>query len=413
MKKRVVVTGLGVIACNGIGKDAYWDALVNGVSGISEIQYFDVSKLPSKMAGQVIDFDPLQFMQKKEVRHMGKFSQFGVAASVLAVQDASLKIKEEDRSRIGVVVGTSLAGLAYAEEQYDVYHEEGYKKVNPFTVSAAISSNCASQISIKHKITGPSLVLSTACASGTDAIGYARECIMRGETDMMICGGVETLLTEFTFGSFCATGILSTRNDNPKYACRPFERDRDGTVLAEGAGILIIEELNHAIARNAPIYAEIIGFGRTSDCYHPIIQEASGKESVRAINMALKDAEIEPKDVDYINAHGSGTVKSDRIETKVIKDAFGKHAYKIPISGTKSMIGHLQGGCGGPESVATVLSVKNDVITPTVGLENPDPECDLDYIPNKSRKQKVNIALKNSFGFGGKNTALVFKKYET
>lgn len=412
MKKRVVVTGLGVITCNGIGKDAFWKAITNGISGVKRIKSFDVSNFPSQIAGEVTDFDPLQFLLKKEIRHMGRFTHFGVAASMLALKDGDLVVDDKIKNRIGVAIGTSLAGLGYAEEQYELYKKNGYKKISPFTVAAVIMSNCASQISIKCKITGPSVIISTACASATDAIGYARDCIMREEADLMICGGAEALITPFTLGAFCASGILSTRNAEPEKACRPFEKDRKGTVLAEGSGILLLEELDHALARGARIYAEIIGIGRTSDCYHPIIQEPSGIESSRAILLALKDAQIEPKDVEYINAHGSGTIQSDIIETRAIKEVFGKYAYKIPISGTKSMIGHLQGGCGGPEAVATVMTVKNDIITPTINYENPDPQCDLDYTPNKSRQKKVKFALKNSYGFGGKNTALIFKKFE-
>jgi beta-ketoacyl-acyl-carrier-protein synthase II len=358
-----------------------------------------------------LDFDPAKYINAKEIHHMGRFSQFGVTAAHMAINDAKLKIDSRNADRIGVVIGTSLGGLSYAEKEHEVYLAKGYKRINPFTIAASIVSNCPSQISIALNINGPSVIISTACASATDAIGYAGDCIRKGEVDVMIAGGAEALLTPFTFGAFGVTGVLSKRNDAPEKACRPFDKMRDGQVLAEGAGLLVLEELTHALKRKADIYAELIGYARTSDCIHPIIQEGSGKQSARAMRLALEDAAIKPNEVDYINAHGSSTIPNDRIETNVIKEVFGSYAYSIPVSSTKSMIGHLQGGCGGPEAVATVLAVKHNIIPPTINYEFRDPECDLDYVPNVARKKQVNIALKNSFGFGGKNTVIIFKKY--
>ena len=408
---RVVVTGLSAITSVGIGKDAFWEAIKAGKCGIRKITGFDASDFPSQIAGEVVDFNPDIYIDKKDQRHMDRFSQFGVAATHMAIKDSDLHIDERNAHTIGVSIGTSLGGLSYAEKEYEVFKTKGYKYINPFTVAAVIASNCPSQISIALNINGPSVMISTACASATDAIGYARDCILKGEAEVMIAGGVESLLTPFAFAAFGATRVLSKRNNEPGKSCRPFDKMRDGQVLAEGAGILILEKLSHALKRGARIYAELIGYGRTSDCYNPVIQESSGKQAARAMRLALEDAGLRPQEVNYINAHGSATIPNDRIETNVIKEVFGEHAYKLAISSTKSMIGHLQGGCGGPEAVATVLAVKNDIVPPTINYETPDPECDLDYVPNNARKMKVDIALKNSFGFGGKNTVIIFKKY--
>jgi 3-oxoacyl-[acyl-carrier-protein] synthase II len=409
--RRVVVTGLSAITSVGIGKDLFWEAVKAGRSGIRKITRFDLSDFPSQIGGEVLDFNPTKYLNTKDIHHMGRFSQFGVAVARMAIEDAKLKINNGNADRIGVAIGTSLGGLSYGEKELEIFLSRGYKKINPFTIAASIASNCPSLISIALNITGPSVIISTACASATDAIGYARDCIIKGEVDVMIAGGSEALLTPFTFGAFGVTGVLSKNNDMPEKACRPFDKMRDGQVLAEGAGVLVLEELTHALKRKTDIYAELIGYARTSDCIHPIIQEGSGKQAARAMRLALEDAGIKPNEVDYINAHGSSTIPNDRIETNVIKEVFGSYAYSIPVSSTKSMIGHLQGGCGGPEAVATVLAVKYDIIPPTINYEFRDPECDLDYVPNVARKKQVKVALKNSFGFGGKNSVLVFKKY--
>jgi 3-oxoacyl-[acyl-carrier-protein] synthase II len=409
--RQVVVTGIGVLTCVGIGKDAFWEAIKSGKSGIKKLSTLNTDSLPVQIGGEIPDFDPAQYIPKKALRHMDRFTHFGVSAAKLAIQDAGLVIDDRNADRIGVVIGTSIAGLGGAEQEYNVFKTEGWRKINPFSVASIIASNCPSQISIALRVNGPSLILSTACASATDAIGYARDCIRRGEVDVMLAGGCETPLNPFALGVFSSTGVLSKRNDDPVRACRPFDKKRDGQVLGEGAGILVLEDLAHALRRGAHIYAEVAGYGRTSDCIHPVIQEATGRQAARAMRLALLDAGVRPEEVDYINAHGSSTVPNDRIETNVIKEVFGEHAYKLAISSTKSMIGHLQGGCGGPESVATVLAVKHDLIPPTINYEYRDPECDLDYVPNTARQKPVNVALKNSFGFGGKNAVLIFKKY--
>lgn len=411
-KKRVVVTGIGVITSIGIGKEQFWQALIKGVSGIRRISMFDVSNLPVKIGGEVINFNPYEYISRKDIKRMDKFSQFGVCAAKMAIKDADIKLNKVNKNKIGVVIGTSLGGLGYAEKQYQSFRERGVEWINPITVSAVITSNCSSHISINLKINGPSVTISTACASATDAIGYARDCIAKGEVDIMIAGGVEAPLIPFSLAAFSVTGVMSKRNDEPQKACRPFDRNRDGQVLGEGGGILILENLESALRRGANIYAEIIGYGRTSDCYHPIMQDPSIKEASRAMRLALQDAKISPEEVEYINAHGSSTISNDKIETLLIKNVFGSYAYKVPISSIKSMIGHLQGGCGGPEIASTVLSVKNDIIPPTINYETKDPDCDLDYVPNKARYRPVNIPVKNSFGFGGKNAVLVFKKFK-
>ena len=411
-RTRVVVTGMSVLSSIGVGRDVFWDSLTSGKSGVGRITVFDASDFPSQIAGEVKDFKPDLYMDKKDARRMDRFSQFGVAAARMAIDDSGLKITEHCSDEIGVAIGSSLAGLSYAEAQYEVFKSKGYRKINPFTVAAIISSNCPSQISIALNIHGPSVIFSTACASATDTIGYARDCIEKGDAKVMLAGGVEALLTPFAFGAFGVTRVLSRRNKDPEKASRPFDKHRDGQVLAEGAGLLVLEELEHAKKRDAHIYAEVAGYGRTCDCTHPIIQEQTGKQAARAMVIAMEDAGIMPDDVDYINAHGSSTIPNDRIETKVIKKVFDKHAYDLAISSTKSMIGHLQGGCGGPEAVATVLTVENDIIPPTINYETKDPDCDLDYVPNKMREKTINIALKNSFGFGGKNTVIIYKKYK-
>lgn len=362
--RQVVITGIGVITSAGIGKDAFWEAIKTGRSGVKKLSAFSTDGLPTQIGGEIPEFDPTAHIPKKDLRHMDRFTQLGIAGSKLAVQDAGLAVDDRNADRIGVVIGTSIAGLGGAEKEHDVFKSQGWKHINPFTVAAVIASNCPSQVSIALRVNGPSLILSTACASATDAIGYARDCIQKGEADVMLAGGCEAPLTPFALGIFSSTGVLSKRNDDPARACRPFDKKRDGQVLGEGTGILVLEDLAHALRRGAHIYAELVGYGRTSDCIHPIIQETTGRQAARAMRLALRDADLRPEDVDYLNAHGSSTVPNDRIETNVIKEVFGERAYKLAVSSTKSMIGHLQGGCGGPESVATVLAVKHDLVKP-------------------------------------------------
>lgn len=410
--RRVVITGIGIIAPNGIGKEDFWLAIQKGKSGIKRIKSFDASKFPVQIAGEIQNINLDDFLNSKEVRRMDRFTQLGVTAALMAVKDAKLEINRENSERIGVTIGTSLAGLGFGEEQYKIFKERGLERVSPFLITALITSDCPSQISMELGIRGPSLTISTACSSSSDAIGTAFNYIRNGEVDIIISGGAEAPITPLALAGFIQGGVLSKRNDEPEKASRPFDKDRDGMVISEGAGILILEELNHALKRNANIYAELVGYGRSCDAYHIVQPLPTGKEAERAIRMALQDAHILPQEVDYINAHGSSTILNDKIETFVIKNVFGKHAYNLVVSSTKSMTGHLQGACGAIELIVCTLAIRDNVLPPTINYEEPDPDCDLNYVPNKARNAKVNIALSNTFGFGGKNSALLVKKFK-
>ncbi len=409
---RVAITGLGVITAIGSGKDAFWESLRAGRCGIKRVFKFDPTPYPTQFAAQLNGFDFSTYIDPKWSRRMDLTSQMAVSAAKMAVKDGNLNLDEEDRERIGVVVGTAMAGQAFILEQHDIYKEKGPMKINPFTALTCFPDAPASFISIDLGLYGPSFSLTTACSSALDAVGYAFNAIRKGELDIILMGGAEATVFPQAFSAFCMLRAMSQRNDDPERASRPFDKERDGFVLGEGAGMLVLEELEHAKRRGAHIYAEITGFGMTCDAYHMTAPEPSGRQATRAIQMALKDAGVKPTDINYINAHGTSTPLNDKTETMVIKQVFGQHAYQVPISATKSMIGHLIGAAGAVELVATALALEHQVIPPTINYEIPDPECDLDYVPNVARKATINLALKNSFGFGGKNSALVIKRYE-
>ncbi len=409
---RVVVTGLGVITSIGAGKDQFWDGLKSGRSGIKRVFKFDPTPYPTQFAAQLNGFDFSPYINAKWSRRMDLTSQMAVAAAKMAVADSKLDLENEDRERIGVVVGTAMAGQAFILEQHDVYKEKGPMKINPFTALTVFPDAPASFISIELGLYGPSFSLATACSSALDAVGYAFNAIRKKELDVILMGGAEATVFPQAFAAFCMLRAMSQRNDAPQGASRPFDKERDGFVLGEGAGILVLEDLEHAKHRGAKIYAEILGFGMTCDAYHMTAPDPNGVQASRAIRIAIQDAGIKPEDIDYINAHGTSTPLNDKTETTIIKQVFGDRAYKVPVSATKSMIGHLIGAAGAVELIATTLALENQVIPPTINYQNPDPECDLDYVPNQARPAHIDFALKNSFGFGGKNSALVIKKYE-
>lgn len=410
-KQRVVVTGLGLITSVGIGVKASWDALLEGRSGINIITTFDSSDLPVHIAGEVKGFEPSYYIEPKEVKKMDKFIHFAVAASTMAFQDSGLKVTEENAERVGVTIGSGIGGLPAIEHYHKIYLEKGYRRITPFFIPMLIINLAAGQVSIKYGAKGPNTAFSTACATGSHAIGDAFRIIQRGEADAMIAGGTESVITPMAIGGFAVMKALSTRNNEPERASRPFDRDRDGFVMGEGSGIVILESLDSAKKRNAKIYAEIVGYGMTSDAYHITSPPPGGEGAASCMSKALRDAGASPDAVDYINAHGTSTKYGDELETAAIKKVFGEHAYKLCVSSTKSMIGHLLGASGGVEAVISVLSIYNNMVPPTINLENPDTDCDLDYVPNKSRSMNVEYAISNSFGFGGTNACLLFRKF--
>jgi 3-oxoacyl-[acyl-carrier-protein] synthase II len=411
-KQRVVITGLGVLSPVGIGKEAYWQALLRGQSGIDRLTRFDSSSYDSKIAGEVKDFVPEQFLERKEIRRMDRFAQFGVAAAKLAVGDAALEIGEEDPESIGVVIGSGIGGIETLCEQHSVLLNKGPNRISPLFIPMIISNMAAGQIAICLGPKGPNITLVTACASGTNAIGEAYLMLQRGAVEVVLAGGTETPIVPVAMAGFCSMKAMSTNNDEPQRASRPFDKNRDGFVISEGAGVLVLETLGHASARGARVYGEVAGYGCTADGYHITAPESEGTEAARAIRIALEDAGISPDRVDYVNAHGTSTELNDKIETLAIKKVLGDHAYKVPVSSTKSMIGHSLGAAGALEAIACALSVSTDWVHPTINYEQPDPECDLDYVPNQARQCPVRVAVSNSFGFGGHNAVLVFKKFE-
>ena len=411
-KKRVVITGLGTVNCLGLNISDFWNNMLEGKSGISLIEGFDTQKINSRIAGQIKNFDPHDFINAKEAKRMDRFAQFGVAASLMAIEDSKLKITEQNRNDIGVYIGSGVGGIATIEEQNQRLLEKGTDRVSPFLVPMMICNMAAAQVSIISGARGPVSATTTACAAGTNAIGDAFEIIKRGAANVMIAGGAEAAITPLGMSGFASMHAMSTRNDDPQKASRPFERDRDGFVMGEGSGILILEELNHAVKRNAYIYAEITGYGLSGEAFHITALEESGVNVVRCMENCLSEAEVEKEEVDYINAHGTSTPLNDLVETNAIKKCFGSHAYKLNISSTKSMHGHCLGAAGGVESVATVLAIKNSIIPPTINYFNPDKNCDLNYTPNTSIRKKIKVALKNSMGFGGHNVTLAFKSFE-
>ena len=411
MNKRVVITGVGMITPIGLDTETSWAGLVAGKSGIGPITQFDDKAIPTQIAGEVKGFDAAKFVEAKEIKKMDRFIHLAIAASQLAMDDSKLVITPENAERIGVMAGAGIGGLPSIERTYRSYLEKGYRRITPFFIPMAIINEMAGHISMRYGAKGPNSCVVTACATGTHSVGDAFKIIQRGDADAMIAGGAESCICGLGVGGFNAMKALSTRNNEPERASRPFDAERDGFVMGEGAGLLILEELEFALKRGAHIYAEIIGYGMSGDAYHITSPAPNGEGAARCMKSAIKDAGINPADVGYINAHGTSTKYGDELETLAIKTVFGEHAYKIPASSTKSMTGHLLGAAGGVEAVISLLAIDRGILPPTINLENPDPECDLDYIPNTARKAQVEIAMSNSFGFGGTNACLVFRRY--
>jgi 3-oxoacyl-[acyl-carrier-protein] synthase II len=410
-KRRVVITGVGMITPLGIGVEQSWNGLLAGRSGIGKITQFDAANFPTRIAGEVAGFNPEDYIEPKEIKKMDRFIHFALAAAQMAMNDSGLKITDENAERAGVIVGSGIGGLRSIEHYHSVLLEKGPRRITPFFIPMLVVNLASGQISIRFGAKGPNSAVVTACATGSHAIGDAFKIIQRGDADAMIAGGTEAVITPLGIGGFNAMKALSTRNDEPEKASRPFDMDRDGFIMGEGAGIMILESLETALERGAGIYAEIAGYGMAADAYHITAPSPNGEGAARCMKMALKDAGVEPSVVNYINAHGTSTKAGDEIETYAIKTVFGEYAYKIPVSSTKSMTGHLLGAAGGVESVISILSIKDDIIPPTINLDTPDPECDLDYVPKQARRTTVNYALSNSFGFGGTNACLLFRKF--
>lgn len=411
MKHRVVVTGMGVVTSLGADLDTFWNNLQAGKSGVSLIEAFDTTEYTTKIAAEIKDFDPALYMDKKDARKMDRFVQFGVAASVMALKDAGITIGENvDPETIGVIVGSGIGGLGTWEDQHTILMEKGPKRVSPFFIPMMIANMASGQISIVTGAKGPNTTAVSACATGTHSIGDSFKMIQRGDAELMICGGAEATIRPTGLAGFCSMRAMSTRNDDPEHASRPFDVDRDGFVMGEGAGVLILESLDHAIARGAKIYAEVIGYGMSGDAHHMTEPDPDG--AARSMLKAMKDADIAPEQVQYINAHGTSTPVGDKSETVAIKKVFGDHAYRLAVSSTKSMTGHLLGAAGGVESVILGLTLRDGIIPPTANLDQQDPELDLDYVPNTPRKSDVKVALSNSFGFGGHNATIILRKYE-
>ncbi|MCG2823535.1 MAG: beta-ketoacyl-ACP synthase II [Desulfobulbaceae bacterium] len=407
-----MVTGIGLVTPLGTGVEKTWSALCAGKSGIGPITRFDASEVGVNIAAEVKDFQVEDHIDKKVAKHLDLFVQYAVAAAGEALRNAGFQVTEENAPRVGSIMGCGLGGLPTIEKYHQVALEKGTKRITPFFIPMVIPNMGAGQISIIYGTRGPNLCLTTACAAGTHAVGEAFRSIVNDECDVAITGGSESVICPLAVGGFHAMKALSTRNDQPEKASRPFDRDRDGFIISEGAGVLILEELEHAKSRGATIYAEVAGYGLSGDGYHMAAPPEDGNGAVRCMKMALKDAGMKPEDVDYINAHGTSTPLNDVVETRAIKTAFGDQAYKLAISSTKSMTGHMLGGAGGIEAVFTALSIKHQIAPPTMNLENPDPECDLDYVPNQARTMKIRAAMSNSFGFGGTNAVLIMKQYE-
>ena len=414
-KRRVAITGVGIISPIGNTKEEFWSSILAGKSGASRLTCFDPSNFSSHIAAEVKNFDPAKYIEAKKLRRMDRFVQFAIIASKVAAEDAKLNMGGEDKNRVGVYIGSGIGGLHTIEEQVMGYikrgPEKGPSKITPFLIPMLIVNMASGMVSITLGAKGPNSACATACASGNHAIGDAFRIIQRGDADVMVAGGAEAAITQMGFGGFCALRALSTRNDDPKHASRPFDKERDGFVIGEGAGIIVLEELEHALSRKANIYAELIGYGMSGDAYHMTAPDPEGDGATRCMKMALDDAGLEPEEVDYINAHGTSTQLNDKVETIAIKKAFGKHAYKLSVSSTKSMTGHMLGAAGGAEMIAALLGMKEGIVPPTINYEVPDPECDLDYVPNKPRKQEINVAISNSLGFGGHNATLAVRKY--
>ena len=412
MERRVVVTGVGLVSSLGVGNQENWEGLLSGRSGIRTITHFDPTEFASSIAGEVPDFDPLQFVSKKDVKKMDVFIQYAIAASEFALLDANLSTNGELGIDVGVFLASGIGGFGTIEREHRALLKGGPRKISPFFIPSAIINLAAGQVSIRFGAKGPNSATATACAASAHAIGDALQIIRRGGAEVMIAGGSEAAITPMGVGGFASMRALSTRNDDPQRASRPFDRDRDGFIIGEGAGVVILEELEHAQARGAQIYCELVGYGMSADAHHMTAPAEDGAGAVRVMENAIKDAGIVPSEIQYVNAHGTSTPYNDKIETLAIKKCFGEHAQKLAISSTKSMTGHLLGAAGGLEAGISALAIQHQIVPPTINLENPDLECDLDYVPNENRTLSIDYALSNSFGFGGTNASLVFKRYD-
>ena len=411
MSRRVVVTGVGLLTPLGIGTETSWEAIRSGKSGIGRITQFDASQFSCRIAGEVKGFDPANYIEKKEIKKMGRFIQFAIAAAECALSSSGYKVTPENAEQAGVYIGSGIGGFEVIEREHQTLLEQGPRRISPFFIPATIVNLASGYVSIRSGAKGPNSATATACTTSAHSIGDSFRIIQRGDADMMICGGTEACITPMGIGGFAAMRALSTRNDDPEHASRPWDRDRDGFVVGEGAAMLILEELESARKRNARILAELVGYGMSADAFHVTAPPDDGDGAYRVMRNALRDAAIAPDQVQYINAHGTSTEVGDRIETAAIKRTFGGHAYELAVSSTKSMTGHLLGGAGGLEAGITVLALRDQIAPPTMNLENPDPLCDLDYVPNHARPMKIDCALSNSFGFGGTNGCLIFKRY--
>ncbi|KPK41726.1 MAG: 3-oxoacyl-ACP synthase [Omnitrophica WOR_2 bacterium SM23_29] len=412
MERRVVVTGLGAITPIGNTKEAFWRSLLEGRSGAARLTQFDPTGFDCQIAAEVKNFDPSKYITNaKELRRMERFVQFAVCCAKMAVEDAGLDLSKEDPYRVGVIVGSGIGGLKTIQDQTLVWKEKGPSRLAPLLIPMLIVNMAPGQISITLGVKGPNSCIATACASGNHAIGDSFKVIQRGDADAMITGGSEACIVPTGVGGFCALKALTTRNDDPEHASRPFDKNRDGFLMGEGCGIAVLESLEHAQKRGSKIYAEIVGYGMSGDAYHMTAPDPDGEGAAESMRRALKDGKISPKDVSYINAHGTSTQLNDKVETVAIKKVFGEYAYKVAVSSTKSMTGHLLGAAGGVEFIASVMAVKEDTIPPTINYEAPDPDCDLDYVPNKARRAKVNVVISNALGFGGHNACLAVKKF--
>jgi len=407
MERRIVVTGMGAVTPLGLGVEATWEGLRSGRSGISKISHFDASDFSSQIAGEVDEFNPADWLEPREVRHTDRFAQFAVAAAKMAVEDAGLDFEQTDRDRVGVLIGSGIGGTATWEQQHSVLMEKGPGRVSPFLIPMMILDMASGRVAMLFGVRGPNLGMATACATSAHAIGEAAEIIKRGDAEAMIAGGSEAAVSPLAVAGFCSMRALSRRNDEPPRASRPFDRDRDGFVMAEGAGVVVLEDLEHAKRRGARLHGEIIGYGTSGDAYHMTQPSPDGYGMALAMESALRDAKISPDDVDYVNTHGTATPSGDPAETLALKKVFGDRAGSIPCSSTKSMTGHLLGAAGAVELIACLLSIRDGVIAPTINLDTPDPECDLDYVALEARAQSVNLAMSNSFGFGGHNAILI------
>jgi 3-oxoacyl-[acyl-carrier-protein] synthase II len=412
LSRRVVVTGVGLLTPLGIGTESSWEGIRSGRSGIGRITQFDAAAFSCRIAGEVKGFDPANYIEKKEIKKMGRFIQFAIAAADCALSTSGFKVTPENAEQVGVYIGSGIGGFEVIEREHQTLLEHGPRRISPFFIPATIVNLASGQVSIRSGAKGPNSATATACTTSAHSIGDSFRIIQRGEADVMICGGTEACITPMGIGGFAAMRALSTRNEEPERASRPWDRDRDGFVVGEGAGILILEELEVARRRNARILAEMVGYGMSADAFHVTAPPDDGDGAFRVMRNALRDAAIAPDQVQYVNAHGTSTEVGDRIETEALKRAFGEHAYKLAISSTKSMTGHLLGGAGGLEAGITVLALRDQVAPPTMNLDNPDPVCDLDYLPNQARPMKIDYALSNSFGFGGTNGCLIFKRYQ-